>query len=95
VPRYLIERVWDPLQEEEMATKGPLSKRILTEEEQFSQVTWEHSHMVMGEDGQLKSFCVYSSPNTDLIKKHSVMLGDHMVTGIYEIGGDISPADFD
>ena len=27
MPRYLIERVWSDLQEEEMATKGALSKR--------------------------------------------------------------------
>lgn len=95
MPRYLIERVWDPLEEEEMATKGPLSKRILTEGGQFSQVAWEHSHMVMGEDGQLKSFCVYSSPDTKLIREHAGLLGDHRVMGIYEIGGDISPEDFD
>lgn len=94
MPRYLIERAWDGLQEEEMAAKGPLSQRILTEDEQFSAVTWEHSHVVMDEDGQLKSYCVYSSPNTELIREHSVLLGDHTVKGIYEIGGDISPADF-
>lgn len=95
MPRYLIERVWDSMQEEEMAAKGPLSKRILTEDEQFSPVVWEHSHMVMDEDGQLKSFCVYYSPNTELIREHAEQLGDHTVKGIYEIGGDISPADFD
>jgi hypothetical protein len=95
MPRYLIERVWDSMQEEEMAAKGPLSKRILTEDPQFSRIVWEHSHMVMDEDGQLKSFCVYSSPNTELIRAHAELLGDHMVMGIYEIGGDISPADFD
>ena len=49
----------------------------------------------MDEDGQLKSFCVYSSPNTELIREHAELLGDHTVKGIYEIGGDISPADFD
>lgn len=95
MPRYLVERVWSSIEEEEMAAKGPLSKRILTEDEQFSRVTWEHSHVVMDEDGQLKSFCVYSSPNTKLIRKHAELLGDHTVNGIYEIGGDISPADFD
>jgi hypothetical protein len=96
MPRYLIERAWTALEEEEeMATKGPLSKRILTENAQFSPVTWEHSHMVMDEDGQLKSFCVYSSPNTELIREHAELLGDHTVKGIYEIGGDISPEDFD
>ena len=95
MPRYLIERVWDSIQEEEMAAKGPLSKRILTEDRQFSQIVWEHSHMVMDEDGQLKSFCVYSSPNTELIREHAELVGDHTIKGIYEIGGDISPEDFD
>jgi len=95
MPRYLIERVWNSLQEEEMATKGPLSKRILTEDGRFSEVTWEHSHMVMDEDGQLKSFCVYSAPNTELVREHAELLGDHTIGGIYEIGGDISPEDFD
>jgi Protein of unknown function (DUF4242) len=95
MPRYLIERVWDALDEEEMASKGLLSKHILMENVQFSPVTWEHSHVVMDEDGQLKSFCVYSSPSTELIREHAAMLGDHTVGGIYEIGGDISPADFD
>jgi hypothetical protein len=94
MPRYLIERAWTALEEEEMAGKGALSKRILTENEQFSPVTWEHSHMVMDEDGQLKSFCVYSSPSTALIREHAELLGDHTVKGIYEIGGDISPEDF-
>jgi hypothetical protein len=95
MPRYLIERVWSPLEEEEMAAKGLLSKHILMEDERFSRVTWEHSHVVMDEDGQLKSFCVYSSPDTELIRAHAEQLGDHTVGGIYEIGGDISPADFD
>jgi ligand-binding SRPBCC domain-containing protein len=95
MPRYLIERAWTALEEEEMASKGALSKRILTENEQFSQVTWEHSHVVMDEDGQLKSFCVYSSPSTELVREHAALLGDHTVAGIYEIGGDISPGDFD
>jgi hypothetical protein len=94
MPRYLIERAWNSMQEEEMAAKGPLSKRILSDEH-FSQVEWEHSHVVMSEDGQLKSYCVYSSPDTELILEHSKLLGDHMVEQIYEIGGDISPADFD
>jgi hypothetical protein len=92
--RYLIERAWDPMEEEEMEAKGLLSKRILTENEQFSAVVWEHSHVVMDEDGQLKTFCVYSSPNLELIREHAGMLGGHRIGSIYEIGGDISPDDF-
>jgi hypothetical protein len=94
MPRYLVERVWS-VDEEEMAVKGPLSKRILAENEQFSPITWEHSHVVMDEQGNLKSFCVYSSPSTELIREHAELLGDHSVGGIYEIGGDISPDEFD
>ena len=94
MPRYLIERIWDPLEEEERVAKGPLSKRILGENEQFSPVSWEHSHVVMDEQGNVKSFCVYSSPNTELIREHAEMLGDHSINGIYEIGGDLSPDDF-
>jgi len=93
--RYLIERVWDPMEEEEMSAKAPLSKKILTENERFSPVVWEHSHTVMDEDGRLKSYCVYSSPNADLIREHASLLGGHSINHIYEIGGDISPDDFD
>jgi hypothetical protein len=95
MPRYLIERAWDALEEEEMAAKGSRSKQILTENAQFSPVTWEHSHVVMDEEGRLKSFCVYASPNTELIREHAAMLGDHTVKGIYEIGDELSPEDFD
>jgi len=93
--RYLIERVWDPIEEEEMSAKGPLSKKILEGNAQFSPLVWEHSHTVMDEDGRLLSYCVYSSPNTDLIREHSRLLGDHSIRHIYVIGGDISPDDFD
>jgi len=95
MPRYLIERVWDPMQEDEMAAKGPLSKQILAENLQFAPITWEHSHVVIGEDGQVRSFCVYSSPDRELIREHAEQVGDHTIKGIYEIGGDMSPEDFD
>ena len=92
--RYLIERVWDELEDEEMSAKGPLSKEILTGNEQFAHVVWEHSHTVMDEEGQVKTYCIYSSPSTELIREHARMLGDHSIRHIYEIGGDISPDDF-
>jgi hypothetical protein len=94
MPRYLIERVWDEIEEEEQRMKGSVSKRILADNERFEPVTWEHSHVVMDEEGTLKSFCVYSSPNIELIHEHAQMLGDHKIAGVYEIGGDISPDDF-
>ena len=93
--RYLIERLWDPMLEEELASMGPRSKQILSDDDRFASVVWEHSHTVMDEEGQIKSYCVYSSPDRDLILEHAKQLGGHSVHHIYEIGGDISPADFD
>ena len=90
----MIERVWDPMLEEELATMGPRSKQILSENERFASVVWEHSHTVMDEEGNLKTYCIYSSPDPELIKEHARMLGDHSIRHIYEIGGDISPDDF-
>lgn len=90
--RYLIERVWEDMDEEEMDAMGPISKKIATEH--FPQIRWEHSHVVMDSAGTLKSFCIYSSPNEDLLRDHAQQLGHHAVTNIYEIGGDISPSDF-
>ena len=50
----------------------------------------------MDEDGQLKSFCVYSSPehgaDTASMPTCSATI---RFTAIYEIGGDVSPGDFD
>ena len=81
--------------EGELATMGPRSKQILSEDERFASVVWEHSHTVMDEEGRIKSYCVYSSPNTELIHEHAKQLGGHSIHHVYEIGGDISPADFD
>jgi hypothetical protein len=78
-----------------MSAKGPLSKDILRQNAQFSPVVWEHSHTVMDEDGRLISFCVYASPNSELLHEHAELLGGHSINRIYEIGGDISPDDFD
>jgi hypothetical protein len=94
MPRYLIERLWDEMEEEERRMKGAVSKGILADDERFTGVKWEHSHVVIDDEGRLKSYCVYTSPNTELVRSHAHLLGDHEIVGIYEIGGDVSPDDF-
>jgi hypothetical protein len=93
--RYLIERAWDPMEDEELAAKGPMSKRILAETDSLSSVVWEHTHTVMDQEGRVLSFCVYSAPDIELLREHAILLGGHSINNIYEIGGDVSPADFD
>jgi hypothetical protein len=91
--RYMIERTWDPEKENKASVEAGLrSKRLVIEK--FPDVTWEHSHVVMNEVGLLKTFCVYEAPSEAVVREHASLLGNHEISAIYEIGGDISPSDF-
>lgn len=92
MPRYLIERIFGELDEEELRDVGARSKRIAVEE--FPEVTWEHSHVVVDEDGGSRTFCVYRAPNEEALRGHAEVLGQHEIGRLYEIGGDVSPDDF-
>ena len=92
MPRYLIERAWDERDEREMDEAGYRSRHIA--EKHFPAITWEHSHVVSDDSGKIKTFCVYTAPNVQMVLDHAGMVGDHRVVHVYEIGGDVSPADF-
>ena len=93
MPRYLIERAFDPdLDEEQLQSLGARSKAIAYE--RFHDLRWEHSHVVTNDEGDVRSFCVYQAPSPDRIHDHARELGYHTIVNIYEIGGDISPDDF-
>ena len=91
MPRYLIERVFGQAEQEAMQDIGQRMKRVA--EESFTGVTWEHSHVVSDESG-IKTFCVYEAPNEELIHEHATRVGGHTIARIYEIAGDVTPADF-
>ena len=91
MPRYVIERTYE-VGEDEMPEVGRRSKRIAAE--QFPQIVWEHSHVVVDDDGTLKSFCIYDAPDEGMVRRHSELLGQHVVDHVYEIGGDVTPDDF-
>jgi Protein of unknown function (DUF4242) len=91
VPRYVVERTWD-VDQAEMPNMGSRSKRIATE--QFPDIVWEHSHVVVDEEGTLKSFCIYGAPDADTVRRHAELIGRHVVDHVYEIGGDVTPDDF-
>jgi hypothetical protein len=89
--RYLLERTYT-VDEEKMAEVGRRSKLIATE--QFPEIVWEHSHVVADESGAIKSFCVYEAPSAEMLRDHAAVVGSQQIERIYEIGGDVSPADF-
>jgi hypothetical protein len=89
--RYLVERQFT-VGQAEMDAVSRRSREIL--EEQFPEVTWEHSHVAIGEDGCVQTFCLYAAPSEDVIRNHARELGHHEVLRISEIVGDVTPADF-
>lgn len=92
MPRYLIQRNFGVRDDEEMAVVGRDSKRII--QEHCPDIVWEISHVVSDDAGEITTFCIYTAPNEERIREHASMLGRHEIDMIYEIGGQVSPADF-
>jgi hypothetical protein len=90
--RYLIRRNFGNVDDDEMQEIGVASHRVIAEH--TPDVVWEVSHVVATPEGEVLTFCVYSAPNEERIREHAEILGRHRVDAIYEIGGDVSPADF-
>ena len=91
MPRYMIVRSFD-VSEPEMESVGRRS-RELTEDE-FTDITWEHSHVVVDDEGKVKTYCVYSAPSEEKVREHATRLGKHEIDALHEIAGDVTPADF-
>jgi hypothetical protein len=91
MPRYLIERKYT-VEIDTLPVVATRSKAI--GHHRFPEIVWEHSHVVIASDGTPMSYCVYVAPNEEMIREHAALLGDHFVTEIYEIAGDVSPDDF-
>jgi hypothetical protein len=91
MPRYLVERTFT-VTIEEMPPVGERSKRIA--QNSYPEITWEHSHVVVEDDGTVRTFCVYEAPGEGMVRDHAKELGEHVIDVIHEIAGDVSPADY-
>lgn len=91
MPKYLIERRFH-VAEDQMPAVSRRSKQLI--QEQFPEILWEHSHVVVDESGTVKTYCVYEAPTEDSVHRHAAELGLHDVVGVYEIAGDVTPDDF-
>jgi len=89
--KFLVERRFH-VGEEMMPEVGRRSRQIAID--QFPEITWEHSHVVVDDAGTVKTFCVYDAPSEEIVRRHAVELGLHDVEGVYEIAGDVTPEDF-
>lgn len=91
MPRFVIERDFGQISEDEMQEVAVRSK--VSGIDHFPDIDWEHSHVCAGDDGAIKSFCVYSAPSAERLQEHADVVGGHVVTRIYEVVGDITPED--
>jgi len=91
MPRYLVVRAFEVV-EEEMPRVGRRSRQLV--ENEFPEITWEHSHVVVEDDGAVKTFCIYAAPDEETVRQHSKSLGEHSLQALFEIAGDVTPADF-
>jgi len=91
MPKYLIERQFT-VGQDKMPEVGRRSRRLA--EEQFPSVNWEHSHVAVDDSGLVKTFCIYEAPDEEVVREHSNELGEHTIVAIYEVAGDVTPADF-
>jgi len=78
--------------ESDMPDVGRRSRQIVDHE--LTEITWEHSHVVVDDDGRVRTFCVYDAPSEAIVIEHSSRLGQHKIDSIDEIVGDVTPADF-
>lgn len=78
--------------EAEMPSVGRRSRELV--ENEFPEVTWEHSHVVVDDTGKVRTFCVYAAPSEAVVREHSSRLGRHRLDSLDEIVGDVTPADF-
>ena len=91
MPRYLIVRRFE-VNEDAMPTVGRRSREVV--EEEFPEITWEHSHVIVGDTGTVRTYCVYEAPDEEIVRKHGERLGQHTIEDVWEIAGDVTPADF-
>jgi hypothetical protein len=89
MPRYVIERFFDQISDEDMLAASVRSDQIASE--RFPEITWEHSHVVVDDDGAVKTFCIYAAPNEEMIREHADAFGAHMISNVYEIVDDVTP----
>src|SRR5205823_10083304 len=59
MPRYLIVRHFE-VDEAQMPPIARRSRELVDGE--FPEITWEHSHVVVDDEGLVQTFCVYDAP---------------------------------
>lgn len=88
--RFLIERNFGPMTEEQIGQAGSTSKRMAAE--QFPEIVWEHSHAISTPEG-LRTMCVYGAPDEKYVRDHAAAAG-LPCDNVQEIADTVGPDNF-
>ena len=91
MPRFVIERNFGAISDEDMLAAAALSEELITS--RFPEIVWEHSHIVATDDGEIVTFCIYGAPTEAMIREHAEAFGSHTITHVYELVDDVTPAE--
>ena len=91
VPRFIVERSFAQITDEDFLSAAIRSDREITE--RFPEITWEHSHVCADAEGGITTFCVYEAPGEEVLREHAAAFGSHSVSRIYEVLDDVTPLD--
>ena len=91
MPRYVVERNFGAISDEDMLAAATLSDQLITE--RFPEIDWEHSHIVATDEGEIITYCVYGAPTEEMIREHADAFGSHTIANIFEIVDDVTPAE--
>ena len=89
MPRYVVERNFGAISDDDMLAAAALSDRLITE--RFPEIDWEHSHIVATDEGEIITYCVYGAPTEEMIREHADAFGSHTITNLYELVDDVTP----
>jgi len=88
MPRYVVERNFGAISDDDMLAAAALSDQMITE--RFPEIDWEHSHIVATDEGEIVTYCVYGAPTEQMIHEHAEAFGSHTITNIFEIVDDVT-----
>ncbi|HUP32731.1 MAG TPA: nickel-binding protein [Gaiellaceae bacterium] len=91
MPRYLVERNFGTISDEDMLAAAAHSDELITT--RFTDIVWEHSHIVASDEGEILTYCVYEAPSEDVVREHAEAFGQHSITNVSEIVDDVTPVE--
>jgi hypothetical protein len=89
MPRFLVERLFEHISDDDMLAAATRSEEVRQGE--FPNLTWEVTHVCVESDGSITTFCVYSAPDEEEIRRHADIYGYHVVGRVWEIVEDMTP----